>query len=502
MSVRWPNEVTIVARLYRNTYAAVTAAIVLILVIPLLLVHYAPLVDYPNHLARAFILRHYIDVPSFAEAYTRTLVPIPNVAIDVIVVALQYVLPPVLAGKVFLIGVVLLWCAGCHLLGRAANGGRATWLAPPCMLLAYHGPFQYGFVNYALGLGVFFVATACWITYRAHWTVGRVATIAVLAIAAYLAHLSSYALLGVTAFVITLYDLTRRRITLAGAVTGGVPFVPPLLLFAKFMRGGGRVGRVEWNTLEGKAVALFSLIRAYSLRWDVVFAVALALVAAAAFVAARRYGRVQAHGALLASSLVLFVLFLACPKDLFTSGGADVRVVPAAIVLFVLSWRLEMPRPVATPLFVATVMLLLARLSTISVAWSDLDNRVAQSIGILDHLPEGARLLPMFTPSSGTDAAKRDRVLEHSPYYAVITRHAYVPLLFAVPSQQPLVARRYVWGTVLAGQIFDSHLSEFDYVWTFQPPSEIAKRLHACCDLVAENGAIALWRVRRSKATM
>ena len=479
-------------------YRVAALTVVTALLMPLLLTRYAPLVDYPNHLARTFILRHYAEVPSFAAGYTRSLAPIPNVAMDAIVVALEYVFPPVLAGKVFLLAIVLLWCAGCHLLGRAIHDGRPTWLALPCMLLAYHGPFQYGFVNYAFGLGVYFVGAAVWLSRRGRWAWGGLASATALALLAYLSHLSSYALFGVTAVVVTAYDVARRRVGIGQALLGGVPFVPPLVLFVLFMRGHGQVGQVQWNTLAGKGVALFSLVRGYDVRLDAVVAAALVVVTAAALFGAWRAGRLSADGACVVASVVLFALFLACPKDLFTSGGADVRVVPAAVVLGILAWRIDLPRRLGAPLLAAAVAVLLARTAAIAVAWSGLDARTAHAVALSERLPVGARVLDLFYPPDGADAAKRARVLEHAPYYAVITRQAFVPRLFASPAQQPLVAHEYVWGSTTRDALFDQHLDDFGYVWAYDPPPRISQRLHECCDSVAADVGVQLWRTRRS----
>ena len=476
-------------------YRATALAVVLVLLAPLAATRYAPIVDYPNHLARTFVLHHYGDVPAFATAYVRALVPIPNVAIDVIVSALQYVLPPVLAGKMFLLGVVLLWCWGCHLLGRAIHG-RPTWLALPCMLLAYHGMFQYGFVNYSFGLGVYLVGLATWLARRRRWTAGGLALTAALATLAYLSHLSAYALFGVSAVVVTVHDLARRRTTLGAAVAGGLPFVPPLMLFAAFMRRGGQVGGIEWNGVAGKAIALFSVVRGYDLRVDLAVVAALGSVVTAALVAVWRRGRLTPDGPSLATSLVLFVLFILCPSVLFTSGGADVRVVPPAVVLGILAWHVDLPRRTAAALLGATLVLLAARTAAIGVAWRALDDRTARTIALLDRLPEGASLLPLFTPRAGLDLAKQDRALEHAPFYPVITRRAYVPLMFAVPAQQPIVARHDGWSTTTPQELFDRRLDEFQYVWTFGQPAPVMARLRACCDSVAADAGAELWRVR------
>lgn len=56
-----------------------------LVVTPVLTVTYAPLVDYPNHLARVHILYKYADVPAYQSAYFRVLELLPNLGIELLV---------------------------------------------------------------------------------------------------------------------------------------------------------------------------------------------------------------------------------------------------------------------------------------------------------------------------------------------------------------------------------------------------------------------------------
>src|SRR6185436_9981909 len=81
---------------------AVLAAAVL-LVIPLWIVKYPPLLDYPNHLARVFILTH-INDPNyqFSQYYTVTFGPYPYLTMDVLLIGLQKLFSILTGGRVIL----------------------------------------------------------------------------------------------------------------------------------------------------------------------------------------------------------------------------------------------------------------------------------------------------------------------------------------------------------------------------------------------------------------
>src|SRR5438309_2632898 len=99
-------------RLYWQLFVAASVLACL----PVWLVEYPPLVDYPNHLARLYILYHYDEVPVFQERYDRAFVLLPDLAMEAFVLPLQVIVPVEIAGKIFLT-VVLLWVfLGFHLL--------------------------------------------------------------------------------------------------------------------------------------------------------------------------------------------------------------------------------------------------------------------------------------------------------------------------------------------------------------------------------------------------
>ncbi|HZZ79206.1 MAG TPA: hypothetical protein VFE62_11845, partial [Gemmataceae bacterium] len=73
----------------RGIYGFVLAALALILIVPIWLVDYPPLVDYPNHLARGYILYHHDDVASFRDHFDVDYFSTPSLAMDLFLVALQ-----------------------------------------------------------------------------------------------------------------------------------------------------------------------------------------------------------------------------------------------------------------------------------------------------------------------------------------------------------------------------------------------------------------------------
>ena len=73
----------------------------LVTLAPLLVVDHPPLHDYPNHLARVYVLAHLDDSPLLAEYYEAHWEVLPNLAMDLVVTPLLGLVQPETAGKLF-----------------------------------------------------------------------------------------------------------------------------------------------------------------------------------------------------------------------------------------------------------------------------------------------------------------------------------------------------------------------------------------------------------------
>ena len=102
---------------------AAIALTALLLLAPLLLVDVPPLLDYPNHLARLYLLAHGSDIPSLAPLFTPHWAIIPNLAVD-LAYPLLTLLPVHIAGRLILASLLLLQFTGVLALNRSAWGRK------------------------------------------------------------------------------------------------------------------------------------------------------------------------------------------------------------------------------------------------------------------------------------------------------------------------------------------------------------------------------------------
>jgi hypothetical protein len=415
---------------FAPTFMVLFAVLLVLSCVPLLLTALPPLLDYPNHLARMYLLPHLPDA-ALAHYYIVQWAPIPDLAMDGIVPFLARVMPLEWAGKLFIVLIFLLLAGGAAAIHRTVYGRWSLWPLLAFLLL-YTRLLLWGFMSFLFGSGLALLAFAGWIALgRRHWLL-RLALGTVFALAIYLSHLLAF---GMYAVMIAAYEfgqiwLQRKRVPAAirDLVIGGAPFLPALALMAQ----NSSTGRIIYASPLRKLDLLFSVFDNYSRPFDVTCFVLIVL--AVGFAYWRRWVRLAP--AIVLPLLGLVAVYIAMPTQLFTAAGVDRRI-PMMIFLVLIggsSWQARAAR--IEPRFMAGVALLFAvRLGFIAVIWFQAGTLYAQLLPGLDRLPQGGCVAVAF----GKDSIQVARApLTHFPALAVIRRGALVPTIFHYPLQQPL----------------------------------------------------------------
>src|ERR1700690_1693390 len=118
------------------------------LLLPIWTVAFPPLLDYPNHLARAFVLAHLNDSRfSFPQFYRSDWGAYPYLGIDASLAVLGRLFPIETAGRVYLsLCALALPAAAWFFLRQAQPDAEATSLW--ALLIAYNVFFLEGFLNF------------------------------------------------------------------------------------------------------------------------------------------------------------------------------------------------------------------------------------------------------------------------------------------------------------------------------------------------------------------
>jgi hypothetical protein len=466
-----------------KTYYAMLLVVFFVLLVPIWIVKYPGMVDYPNHLARCYILAHYHDNPVWQQRYVLDHSPLPNLAIDLVVVPLLQLFPLIVCGKIFLSLAAALYVFGCSEVGRAVTG-KPNWLALVCAFTFYNSQLLWGFVNYIFGVGVFLCVFAFWLRVRNTMSPLRFLLLCLLSLVAFLAHLSSVAILGVACCAIALLDYSRDR-KIPSLIVKLAWLACPLLVMEGFVKkiSGGGGGTIDWGAPINKLTNLLAPVRSYSVTLDVGLIFVLLLCAWAMLKGSK------VHSVAVAG-LVLFVLFLITPLVLFGLYPADVRYVIPAYMLLILSIEPRWGRWQKAALVLALTAMVI-RTGSITANWLTISRRSEQVLAMGQVLPEGARI-DVLQPTLDV-SAKLDRGFIHVIEFWTISHDADISSFFATRGQQLLVRRQPPCNDSEGTKC----LVSYDYIWTYDPPASLQQVIRRIATPAATWEKVTLWRVDR-----
>ncbi len=509
------------------------ATVLVLLLLPLLLVDVPPLLDYPNHLARLFVLAFPND-PALSKIYGQRWSIAPNLAIDVLAPPLLRVLPVYVVGRLVIAVALLAQVFGCIAYSRAALGRRSLWPVASA-IVAYNATFLLGFLNFQISLGLALLAGAGWCVWGDRRPLATTLGGALCATALFFCHIFGVMFLGViigAREAVLLWRVRRdravaaRRATLRGAMLACV-FAPTIVLYllAPLSNDHGPIRVLPWTV---KLIWFFGGVAHYSLM--IALLTALVLVSTLYALLSRRRVRV-ATGVPLAA-LALFAAYLVTPSTAMSTAFLDTRFpIMLALLLFAGCAPRGLSRRAGTVLFGVLATLLLVRSAGIASVWRSYGDDVAALRRVIAPVEPGARVIvasvdfrknPAYWTSSrpGHYLPGFTPLDSHLGALLTIERKAFWPMLFTMQTKQPLrVLAPYDRIAVPQGKPPDiglladpSHVRpedeadyladwrrDFDYVLLLDPlaAGTAAGVLPDRLTLLRANAMAALYRVRR-----
>jgi hypothetical protein len=499
------------------------AALCVILLAPLALVDVPPLLDYPNHLARATVLAFGSADPVLARMYASHWAIIPNLGVDLALLPLLHVLPIHLAGRVVVGCAILLPVFGTIAYSRATFGARSAWpLASG--LVAYNATLLLGFVNFVASIGIALLLAAFWITWR-DYAPGRALALSVVGtVALFFCHL-----MGLVFFyaLIAGYELQRIRAhrsegaAIAARIATLLPMsVLPLGLYLLSPLASLPTD-TEYLSLAEKARQLVFPFVNYVLPLDI----ATAWAVGAFLLVCCAKGRCRVTPGSGAALLVVGALYLAAPWAFKGTYFFDTRfAIMLGFLLFGAVLPTGMPRVAMFAAVTTFTLLLCVRVAIVGLAWHAHRQDIADMRAVIATVAPGSRVfVAAVSPEEAPDYWRNSplsrrlsngiRADLHLPALLLIERRAYWPFLFDNPSQQPVetlspyreLADRAGslpnHGVLAARGTVD--LCSYAYLLLLEADAE-PDLAHFAADrllLVAQSNFAALFRVRRSACT-
>ena len=418
------------------------AALIAALLLPFLLVDVPPVLDYPNHLARWFVLAH-PDDPILSRFYAPNWHITPNLGFDPIAVLLLRLLPVHAGGRLVLAASLLAPVLGALAYSRAAFGKLSAWPLG-ATLAGFNGIFFLGFANFLLATGLGFAAAGAWLALRRRGQdVAAVLTGAIAGAAIFLCHIFG---VGLFALLIACQEFTGlKKANWSDLPRIAVMIVIALLPAAVFY---------WFSPLAGNGAAVAGWDGSHKL-WDLftpfmtynkLLTLATGLAVLVVLIVNWRYADF-APGTRLALAL-LFLVYLAAPVTLKGGTFVDVRFALMMGLLIFAGMRPRLSPDYERWLMLGIATLVLARSLYTGAAWADHRRDLADLRAAMAEIQPGALVLAVRSHNEATDTATPERMLpdterldSHLPALLVIERRAFWPLLFADPVQQPVSVR-------------------------------------------------------------
>ena len=496
------------------------AAAVLAAIVPLLWPTIPPLVDLPGHMGRYRVQLAINGDPQLARWYDFNWQLIGNLGIDLLVVPLAKLLGLEAAVKLIVIAIPALIVAGLLWIAREVHG-RIPATALFALPLAYSYPFQFGFVNFALSMGLALNLFAWWLRLA---RIGRLRLRAVVFVPAscllWLCHTFGWGVLGVLGFsaeMIRQHDLRkdgRSGHWLESWLRAGVGVLPialPLLLMIFWRSGEHVTGQTfDWFNWRAKWWWMSMVLRD---RWRV-FDVASAGVLFIILFMGWRDKRLEYSRNLGLSALFLLGVFVLLPRVVFGSAYADMRLAPFVVAIAVIALRPRLSVSSRSIARFAAVGLVFygVRLAATTVSYAMYADRYDRVLTALDHLPRHARVVS-FVGRRCYDDWTYSR-LEHVPALLLERKLAYANDQWSMAGAQ-LLTTRYLaadgfahdpsqvvtdkycigeWWRPVRMALANFPRDAFDYVWMLQPPPYTAADVRGLTP-IWRNGRDVLFRI-------
>jgi hypothetical protein len=428
---------------------------------PFFVARIPPLTDYPNHLARYWLiaggLRDPVLWPFYRIDWSNA---VTNVGVDRLVALLAPLASGLILGHIAVVAAALLPPLGVLALSYATTRRFTPWQAL-FPVAAWSTTFLMGFINFQIGLGLALLFAS--IDPIVQPRLGKAAVLIRIP-------------LGLILATNHLFGLGFYAVLLAGLGLGPEPLVP-----WRWREIGGRLMRaatagfsclfplvilfthrhalpgaqpplrdidhaIQYNVMPGKLATLFSPLASYNLAQEIVLA--LALIALFTWLNRRR--ALTAHSGLMLACAGLVALSILAPSRAAGASWIDRRFPIMALfcVLAALQLRPNLTRRFSLAVGAAALALACLQSAWVGWNWRAMNRDMNAVRQVLASVPPGATILPLQhdpslsikwrAPAGRYMFAVGDATFRHFDAIAVPLRRAFVPNLFSARGLQPL----------------------------------------------------------------
>jgi hypothetical protein len=469
----------------------------LVATIPVWTVARLPLLDYPNHLARAFVLAHLNDPQyQFAQFFRADWGLYPYIGMDALLVFLQRFASIETSGRIFLSLCVIALPMSILWFLRRVNPGH-DGLAFFSLFLTYDLFLLQGFLNFKLSVAACFFIVGLWVWYSERPSLWRWILLLFCVTATYFIHLIGFALTGFLIFFYLIFSDAELKAKFKSFVQLALLFLPGAVLFLISRPGLGARHEMEFRPLPDKIMSAFVVpIHGFSAGFDNLF---ILLLIVCVFVACWENPNFKWNGAWPLVLPALFATYWLLPQSWGQTFDIDIRFLPPLLLVLLATASVGSRQKYLTWM---ALLLFTLRLFNVSQTFRDDQKLLAGMSESFSVMRPGAKILPIV--ESGEDEDQLLRPYAHYWAYAVIQRGAFSPYLFDIQGQTPL---RMTADPYAPDDFWDLEYKDppewadvredYDYVWAYKVP-RFSTQLKNLGDLVYQSGDLSVYQVRKS----
>jgi hypothetical protein len=505
------------------------------LLVPVLLTPVPPLTDYPNHLARCYLLAFGKSDPILREMFTVNWRIIPNIAIDLVLPRMMLIFGPFAAGRLLLVCCLLLTATGTIALSFAYFKRRTFWQLA-AGFAAFNTLFLMGFMNFQIALGIAMWAAAAWIMYRESHPVASMAVASLFTPIIFFFHLFGlcfYVLLVGSYELSVFLDRHAQKTLDVSYIAKRISMFAVALIVPVFLYGSSPLERVDippqWHRPLQKLYMVLDSVVGYSIPFDL-FLIS-ALLTFLIFCVINGHARISK--AALIGATTLICIYAVAPWAYKGVHFVDARLPVMIGFLFFAGFipRLvdSRQRYLAVAFF---ALLFIARTAITTAVWHDSQRDLADLRQIIEPVTPGSRVLvadvtPIDNPEWNKIMPTSRRIPNvsgtywHLASFILLDRHAFWPNIFAQEYQQPIsISEPYRevlairaspidYAELTQSHWSDSILSHFPFLPHWQDKFDFVLLLNAeglpdldrfvpdKLELINHQGIAALFRIRK-----
>lgn len=434
--------------LYVGLFVLAAALLVIVVRIP-------PILDFPNHFARIFLLSGGIDQPFLRDAYAidwgraRT-----NIGVDLLAYWIGPLIgPEVLARSLLFVAIVLPPLGAIVLNCRIFGGYHPFQIA--ILFLAWSTTLIGGFINFQIGLGLALLFALVDLQIGQHRLIlinmWRMAACFLLTVDHIFAAGFYLVLSAGLELPPQLRDFANRRTLLMAAariilagIAGLIP-IAALVFSASGLPGDGQGMALVWNDPLFALSNFLSAITSYFTLVDVVLLIPILVI----IVEARGRRDIRFHAGLIVSSAFLLVLSLIAPRHAMGTGWISWRFPIMSLLAGAAAIRpfSAAAGPTRGWLVAAAATTVFLRTIFVAALWWQGNQDATAVEHALAGLPPHSKVLPVANQSQRrADWRHASRyffwnqdTFRHLPTLATSDAGAFVPTLFTAIGKQPLI---------------------------------------------------------------